>query len=519
MTNPKTDTISVSLPRRLRAPLYLAVAMATIDLSGCGDGGNSSVHATQALSSNIAIVGSAAGVSPFIGFVGLTGSGLENLAGIEFSIAPKPGSVSKPVDVHYAIGALSNWNHVHDDFVSVPVFGLYAGYANQVSLWLHFQDGSTQNLPVNLTTPAYTDPSGIYENPTILKPRVAGSVLGFDFFMIKSALGSPVILDTDAEIRWVVPGVTNSSSSAYQNGEFVIGDAGSPTVYRLRLDGKLASNPLQSASYTMFHHNIDPGKSGLLAEVNANIGGAVNLETTVAEINDQGAVLNDLDLAAILSAYMTSQGDNASAFVRPGIDWFHNNATTYDASDDSVIVSSRENFLIKIDYQTGNIIWILGDPTKYWYTFPSLRAKALTLNAGGLYPLGQHGISVTSTGLLMLFNDGLGSANQPAGAPAGASRTYSAVSAYAINATTMTAENVWNFDYGQSIYSNICSSAYEAPGQSILVDYAVADHYTHARLVGLDPSHDVVFDFQYPTIPCNTSWNAIPIAFDSLAID
>jgi Arylsulfotransferase (ASST). len=29
-----------------------------------------------------------------------------------------------------------------------------------------------------------------------------------------------------------------------------------------------------------------------------------------------------------------------------------------------VIVSSRENFVIAIDYETGAIKWILGDPTK-----------------------------------------------------------------------------------------------------------------------------------------------------------
>ena len=77
-------------------------------------------------------------------------------------------------------------------------------------------------------------------------------------------------------------------------------------------------------------------------------------------------------------------------FVRPGVDWFHNNSAIYDPSDDSIIVSSRENFVIKLDHKTGQIIWIFGDPTKYWYTFPSLRAKALTLAPGGLYPIGQH---------------------------------------------------------------------------------------------------------------------------------
>lgn len=109
-------------------------------------------------------------------------------------------------------------------------------------------------------------------------------------------------------------------------------------------------------------------------------------------------MLNQWQLGAILGAYMESQGDDPSAFVRPGTDWFHNNAATYDPVDDSVIISSRENFVIKLDYSTGRIIWILGDPTKYWYTFPSLRAKALTLAPGGLYPIGQHAVSISSDG-------------------------------------------------------------------------------------------------------------------------
>jgi hypothetical protein len=190
------------------------------------------------------------------------------------------------------------------------------------------------------------------------------------------------------------------------------------------------------------------------------------------------------------------------------------NAATYDPSDDSVIVSSRENFLIKLDYSTGRIVWILGDPTKYWYTFPSLRAKALALETGGLYPIGQHAVSITPDGRVMVFNDGYPSLNQPPGAPAGQSRTYSAVSAYSIDAASGNAQEVWRFDYGQTIFTPYCSSAYELPGGSLLVNYAADANGTGARLVGLDAAHDVVFDFAYPTTGCATSWNAVPIALE-----
>src|SRR5207302_1325751 len=147
----------------------------------------------------------------------------------------------------------------------------------------------------------------------------------------------------------------------------------------------------------------------------------------------------------------------------------------------------------------GEVIWILGDPTKYWYTFPSLRAKALTLADGGLYPIGQHAVSITRDGLLLLFNDGAESFNQPAGQPSGASRTYSAVSAYVINASALTAREAWRFDYDQTVLSRVCSSAYEMLDGSLLITYSVADGGNHARVVGLDSAHDVVFDFEYPT--------------------
>jgi arylsulfate sulfotransferase len=85
----------------------------------------------------------------------------------------------------------------------------------------------------------------------------------------------------------------------------------------------------------------------------------------------------------------------------------------------------------------------------------------------------------------------------------------------------MTAQEVWGFNYGQSIFSEVCGSSYESPGNSYLVDFADADGGTEARLVGLDPNHNVVFDFQYLSTAeeCGAAWNAIPIPMENLQID
>jgi arylsulfate sulfotransferase len=519
-----------------RIGVLAAVMSAVLELTACG--GNSGASnspptfqqpVSQASASSAFVMSASPGITPFISSVAIVGAPIEGLAEVEFTIAPKPGSVSRPVHVQYSAAALSRQRYVFAGgggsvltdagFIRLPIFGLYAGFQNQVLVQLDFQDGSTKSLPVVIPTAPYIDPNGIYDRPIRVVPRVAGSALDFDFFIMKSTIGPLVIIDTDGEIRWVGAGVNTGLSAALAGDGFVIGDASFPTLYRLGLDGSLVSSVLPSPPYTMFHHNIDYGKQGLFAEIDDNDNGVVNIQSTLVELDPDGNVENQWELGDVLSTYMRSQGDDPSAFVRPGVDWFHMNASTYDPRDNSIIVSSRENFLMKVDYATGNIIWILGDPSKYWYTFPSLRAKALTLQPGDLYPIGQHAVSITTNGLIMVFNDGFQSVNQPPGAPAGASRTYSAVSAYSVDPASGSAHESWRFDYGQSIYSFVCGSAYESSGGSVLVDFATADQGANARLVGLDGDHNVVFDFKYASPGlCGAAWNAEAIALDNFTV-
>src|SRR5262249_62096325 len=98
------------------------------------------------------------------------------------------------------------------------------------------------------------------------------------------------------------------------------------------------------------------------------------LESVVIEVDASGRLLKTWDIAHIISAAMIAGGDNPGQFVFPTPnDWFHLNGVAYNRADDSVIVSSRENFLICLDYNTSAIKWILGDPTKKWHQFSSLR--------------------------------------------------------------------------------------------------------------------------------------------------
>ena len=490
---------------RLLCPL-LAVLVA------CG---GSSTFQVSSDGSNGVTVSGTPGPTPFISFLELTGPGLATLETVSWSIQPKPGSVSKPVSARFSLAALQRRGWVSETAAQVPVFGLYAGAANQVDLHLEGSDGSHQDLVVHVATDPYVDARGVYDHPTTIRARAAGSSLGYDFIALKPAVSSVVVIDTDGEVRWVGTSTPTQATIFTDNG-FVAGSMTSTQLARLELDGEVTGSQLDDPGVLDFTHNIDPGKVGLLAEF--DVQGEV--DATVAEISPTGSVLAGWKIGELLSAYMSAAGDDPSLFVRPGVDWFHLNAVTYDPRDDSLIVSSRENFVIKLDYATGTPIWILGDPTKYWAQFPSLRAKALTLVGGGDYPIGQHATSLTSDGLLMVFNDGTASLNQPPGTPAGQALSASLVSAYEIDPMARTAREVWRFDHQPELSSQFCSSAYQA-GDSILVNYAMADDAATARIVGLNANRQVVFELSYANTGggCATSWNAVPVPFDQLQFD
>lgn len=502
-------------PRAWIRGLFIGCAVALLVSCGGGD------QSPMAERNDIAVTGTEAGASPHIQHVLLRASEPGDLAAVAFWVQPKAGTRSRPVAARYTLRYLQEGRATGapPNDIRLPVFGLYAGTQNMVDILVEFKDGSVRQMTQAVDTPARTG-TLVYDQPNILVARRAADNLGFDFFYVKAGQGAPVVIDTDGNVRWVGVSGGNSFSSIFRDGEFYVGDQGSLSFKRLSLDGQVVEATVNPAgAYEKFHHNVDPGKLGFLAEFDGRQVGMAIIESMIAEIDKTGKVLKSWDLADIVANHMRAGGDDPGQFVRLGIDWFHMNAALYDPRDDSLVLSSRENFVIKVDYQSGNIRWILGDPTKYWYTFPSLRAKALRLEAGGRYPIGQHAISINSAGELLLFNNGAPSSWQPVGAPIGETRAYSTVSAYAVDPVAMTAREVWSFDYGRSVLSEYCSSVYESRGQSMLVSYALAGGRTKARLVGLTAAREVAFDIEYPTTGCNTAWNAVPIDFDRLRFD
>jgi hypothetical protein len=440
---------------------------------------------------------------------------------VSYTIEPKPGTVSRPVSITYSKAYLLGRQllDVANRHLDLPVVGLYAGYQNKVSLQLTFADGSRRSDSADIDTAVYQEASPRYTALDVKTPRQAGITLGYDFMLLKNLATTPVVIDTDGNIRWAGTGVSNAASSTFLGGRFLVGSGTAPTLYRIELDGTTSTVNLSDSTIAEFHHDLVSGKTGLLAEVDRLVDGTTILGSVLAEIDTDGHVLKQWDLGAIFRATMSAGGDDPSGFVRDGADWFHMNSAIYSPADDSLIVSSRENFVVKLDYQSGRIRWLLGDPNKYWYVgYPSLRALALNLTSGKM-PIGQHSLSIAPDGKLMLFNNGTASFSNPPGTPAGLNPGFSAVSKYAIDEAARTAAEVWTYEHNRDLWSDICSSAYQVSQGSYLINYSTAYGRTRAKLVGLDASGKVAFDYEYPTQACITSFNAVAIDFGSLVVD
>ena len=148
-------------------------------------------------------------------------------------------------------------------------------------------------------------------------------------------------------------------------------------------------------------------------------------------------------------------------------DWFHNNSVWYDDKTNSVILSGRhQDAVIALDYTTGQLKWIIGDPTnwsdeyqKYFFT---------PIGDNFEWQWSQHATMVTPDGYIFLFDNG-NNKSKIADNYVPAQDSYSRGVMYKIDTNNMTIEQVWQYgkERGSDFYSPYISD----------VDYIDTNHY------------------------------------------
>ena len=430
---------------------------------------------------------------------------------VNFNITPKEDALAEAISATFDIDSLE----FSDTTINLPIWGMYADYENTVNITVSYTDGSEQVASHSVLTEEYIDPNSIYDQVVVNQSADENNKPSYNYFYFENSTSQgPVIIDIDGNIRWAANSTEGSYRAAtFDNGKFIIHS--DSNIIHLSLSGDETVYPIEEVDLTNIndHHETTIGKFGYFLSIDATKNNTSILEAILLEVDEDGSYIDQWDIGEIIADYMELNGEDSTLLVRDGVDWFHMNSAIYDPTDDSIILSGRELFVIKIDYATKAIKWILGDETKYWAEFPSL--LALSLHSNDTKPIGQHALSLTD-GQLVLFNNGQISFNQPEGADVGESLSTSLAMKWIIDEETMSASVTWEYDAG--LYSDICSSVYEKEGD-YLITYAAANRLNNETektiIQDVDEDQNIVFEFEHPGL-CIT-WNSDIVALESLA--
>ena len=136
--------------------------------------------ATQADDTIITIDRQIAGATPFLSQLTLSVSDTASIKSIQFTIAPKPDSSTRPLSATYSSSYLAERGDIGTGTIFLPIYGLYDGYTNTVTLTYFFNDGSSKQDSTTITTTTFNDPCG-YKTPTILQAKTEDNSLSYDY--------------------------------------------------------------------------------------------------------------------------------------------------------------------------------------------------------------------------------------------------------------------------------------------------------------------------------------------------
>lgn len=237
----------------------------------------------------------------------------------------------------------------------LPIYGLYAGRDNEVIIEV---DGVEKSITI--TTEELPDDFIV---PTSVEADKES--LGNDlYFFTPSSSGYTSAYDVNGYVRWYLTIDALWEINRLGNGHLMVSTerlVNSPYymtgLYEMDLLGKIYKEISLEGGY---HHDYFELPSGnlLVASDDFNSGyGTVEDYIVEVDINT-GKIVKSWDLKNILNR----EDGKSENWVE--YDWFHNNSVWYDEATNSITLSGRhQDAVINIDYDTGELNWIIGDPT------------------------------------------------------------------------------------------------------------------------------------------------------------
>ena len=340
----------------------------------------------------------------------------------------------------------------------LPIYGLYADTSNEVII----SYGDVEKK-VAIKTEALPDDFIMPTRVEAQKSKLNNEL----YFFSPSSSGYTCAYDVNGDVRWYLTINALWDINRLDNGHLMVSTerlVNSPYymsgLYEMDLLGKIYTEFSLEGGY---HHDYFELPSGnLLVASNDFNNDDGTVEDVIVELDrNTGKIVKTWDLKDILNME-DGKSENWTQY-----DWFHNNSVWYDEATNSITLSGRhQDAVINIDYETGELNWIIGDPTnwseeyqKYFFT---------PVGDDFEWQWSQHAAMITPEGYVFILDNGNNKSKiEEEYVPAEDSYTRGVM--YKIDTDKMTIEQVWEYgkERGSEFYSPYISD----------VDYLAKDHY------------------------------------------
>lgn len=355
---------------------------------------------------------------------------------------------------------LSTYTHTFEKSKEhyLPIYGLYPGYENEVIIECNGKTETiyiqTENLPDDFILP--TD---VIAN----KEKLTNDL----YFFTPSSNGYTCAYDVNGDVRWYLTINALWEINRLENGNLLVSTErliNSPYymtgLYEMNLLGKIYNEYSLEGGYHHDYFEMENGNLLIASDDFYNEKGTV--EDYIVELDrNTGKIVKTFDLKDILNM----QDGKSENWI--DYDWFHNNSVWYDKQTNSITLSGRhQDAVINIDYDTGKLNWIIGDPTNWSEEYQKYFFTPIGDNFE--WQWSQHAAMITPEGYVFILDNG-NNKSKIKEEYVSAENSYTRGVMYKIDTTNMTIEQVWEYgkERGSSFYSPYISD----------VDYLAKDHY------------------------------------------
>lgn len=344
----------------------------------------------------------------------------------------------------------------------IEVLGLYPDTINKVTLE-YAENDAVFRKDLEIKTGKLPDDFVIATNVKADKTKLDESF----YFFSPASRGYTSAYDVNGDVRWYLSNNAVWRIKRLANGhlmtstERLINPPYYMTgLYEIDMLGKIYNEYTIPGGYHHDYYEMENGNILVASDDFNNIDGTV--EDYIVEIDrNTGKVVKEFDLKDLLNME-DGQSENWTAY-----DWFHNNAVWYDKKTNSITLSGRhQDAVINIDYKSGKLNWIIGDPTNWSKEYQKYFFKPVGNNFE--WQWSQHAAMVTPEGYIFILDNG-NNKSKDKDKYVAAENSYTRGVMYKIDTKKMTIEQIWQYgkERGSSFYSPYISD----------VDYLAENHY------------------------------------------